>query len=390
MEKYERKLEELLSKEDGTKKLLEEILILLQEKKKFIIFGAGIGGSVLFQYMKKQNLRDKLIGFSDNNVLKVGMYYYDYPILSPNTLYDQYPNCDIIIASSAYQQIYKQLLEQGYNCSQIHLYNLAFSDLDYTDKEFIWDHIDEFSWAYDKMKDKKSKMIFLLLLNYKITKDNSYLVELCEYSDDEYWQYFDKDLVSILSTEIFADIGAYVGDTLQRFIEESNNCYSKYIAIEAEKETYQILLNTIAKNNWKNIDTYNIGVWNKKAYLCYNNENTFGNFSVSETVEKTQNQLANTLYEILGDIPITFMKMDIEGAEYNALLGAEYLIKKYHPIIAICVYHKRDDYYKLLMTIDKFLPGEYSFYFRQYRYTPTETVCYAIPKHRMKKGVDTL
>lgn len=88
---------------------------------------------------------------------------------------------------------------------------------------------------------------------------------------------------------------------------------------------------------------------------------------------------------LLDEDPVTIVKMDIEGAEANALVGARKLIKEDKPILAICVYHKRDDYYHLLDIIKDICPNEYSFYFRQYRYTPTETVCYAIPKNRKIK-----
>lgn len=58
------------------------------------------------------------------------------------------------------------------------------------------------------------------------------------------------------------------------------------------------------------------------------------------------------------------------------------IIRRNKPILAICVYHLRDDYYKLTDLVEKLVPGEYKFYLRQYRYTPTETVCYMIPQAR--------
>ena len=55
------------------------------------------------------------------------------------------------------------------------------------------------------------------------------------------------------------------------------------------------------------------------------------------------------------------------------------------PILTFSVYHLRDDFYKLIDFIENLVPNEYKYYFRQYRYTPTETVCYAIPSNRQKK-----
>lgn len=84
------------------------------------------------------------------------------------------------------------------------------------------------------------------------------------------------------------------------------------------------------------------------------------------------------------DEQVTFVKMDIEGAEYNAISGMTELIKRNKPIVAMCVYHRRDDFYRLTDLLESICENEYSYYLRQYRFTPTETVCYAIPNNRVK------
>lgn len=69
--------------------------------------------------------------------------------------------------------------------------------------------------------------------------------------------------------------------------------------------------------------------------------------------------------------------MDIEGAEYKALLGAEKTIKKYKPKLAICIYHKPEDVWEIPMLIHKINPN-YRFYVRHYSLTTPETILYAI------------
>ena len=71
------------------------------------------------------------------------------------------------------------------------------------------------------------------------------------------------------------------------------------------------------------------------------------------------------------------IKMDIEGAELDALRGAEGTISKYKPLLAICVYHKRDD----LLTIPEYIKSivpEYRLFLRAYERTTTELVLYAV------------
>lgn len=89
-----------------------------------------------------------------------------------------------------------------------------------------------------------------------------------------------------------------------------------------------------------------------------------------------------TLDKKLADRDITFIKMDIEGAEKKALLGAADIIKRSKPILAICIYHKREDFFEIPLLIDEMVTGEYTFYVRQYRYGQSETVLYALPRTR--------
>lgn len=80
--------------------------------------------------------------------------------------------------------------------------------------------------------------------------------------------------------------------------------------------------------------------------------------------------------EMLEGEKCTFIKMDIEGAEMEALQGAQKSISKYYPKLAISIYHKDDDLWKIPYYIKKTWP-EYKLYIRHYTYVTTETVLYA-------------
>lgn len=71
------------------------------------------------------------------------------------------------------------------------------------------------------------------------------------------------------------------------------------------------------------------------------------------------------------------VKMDIEGAEVEALKGAEKIIRTYKPQLAICIYHKPEHLYEVVFLLKKFVP-EYRLYIRQHEDFWTETVLYAV------------
>lgn len=85
----------------------------------------------------------------------------------------------------------------------------------------------------------------------------------------------------------------------------------------------------------------------------------------------------DSIDNLLSDIPVTFIKMDIEGAEMEALKGAEKVIRVYKPKLAVCIYHRYEDLYEIPMYIKSLVP-EYRLFVRHYSDSPSETVLYAV------------
>lgn len=78
---------------------------------------------------------------------------------------------------------------------------------------------------------------------------------------------------------------------------------------------------------------------------------------------------------------VTFIKMDVEGVEMEALKGCQNHIKKDRPILAISLYHNVEDIYEIPLFINGIVE-EYRFDIRHYTPYHGETVLYAIPKER--------
>lgn len=64
------------------------------------------------------------------------------------------------------------------------------------------------------------------------------------------------------------------------------------------------------------------------------------NEACSMITDNGDNEIEVDSIDRLIDKEVTFIKMDLEGSEYEALLGAEKMIKRTKPKLAICVYHK--------------------------------------------------
>ncbi len=171
------------------------------------------------------------------------------------------------------------------------------------------------------------------------------------------------------------DCGAYRGDTVEKFVTWSGGKYEKIFAIEADNENFLALEKFIRDKNFSNVSTFNCGVWHEKTKLTFDSTSNTSS-TISESGNVTIN--AEKIDDLIGGESVNFIKMDIEGAELNALRGAVETIKRNVPTLAICVYHKLDD----LITIPQFIKnlyGDYKFYLRKHiRVLNNELVLYGV------------
>lgn len=268
--------------------------------------------------------------------------------------------------------------EMGYT----HFNYLSFfrySNLELAQPPFIIDFKEDFlnnekkyEEIYNLLEDENSKEVFEKVLNFKMTFDFDFMKGFTNNHEE---QYFDKELIPNIKNINFIDGGAYVGDTLPQIIKNFPD-YNKIYCIEPNK-----LHINIAKRDFPNqrdIEFINCGLGNKKQIL---------EVDTDENINKIQNNCAhdyqaidiNTIDNLLKQ-KVDFIKLDIEGAEQDTIEGAKQTIKKYHPILAICIYHKAEDWYKIPnMVLD--IRNDYKVYIRHYMEGIFETVMYFIPKN---------
>lgn len=157
---------------------------------------------------------------------------------------------------------------------------------------------------------------------------------------------------------LYVDVGSHHGNHSIFFDKFCNS--EKVISIEGNPFNFDYLKMNINKNNCNNI-LYNVIVSDKKGEnltMKYNHLNT-GMSSVINTVETTCNKnnslimnTTDTLDNLLeNEENINLIKLDIENYEYFALLGAQKIIDKFHPVIVIEL-HETNPYYN---DIKKFL-----------------------------------
>lgn len=183
-------------------------------------------------------------------------------------------------------------------------------------------------------------------------------------------QYF--DFFSAEQDEIFVDAGAFNGDTTLEFSSWAGTNYKKAFVLEPLPDMCLEIENKIHKFDLKNVIIENCAAWDKDEELYFSAAGT-------GTKPNANGELlvrGKTIDDIVDGEKVTFIKMDIEGSELRALIGAKKTILKYKPKLAICIYHRPGDVIDLADYILELVP-EYRLGIRHYFSNMWETVLYA-------------
>lgn len=329
-----------------------------------IIFGAGDCGHRIYALLHSYGI--KALCFCDNrqggNIDEVtGL-----KIISPKELHDTVDNLVILVCvgdENAYQSICRQLLSLGFDKAQIHMMNEYFY---WQTGEYFEANIEKYRKAYQLMEDELSKRVYLeRMKKVFLMSDISDIVSSCGE------EYFDPKVV-LTEDEVFIDCGGFDGDSAKRFAEQCDGKYRDIVIFEPEICKKAAIEKNMGDNRY---ELYSLGVWSKNTKLYFNAMGT-GSSHVSEKVGEYMIETA-ALDEIVYDKKPTYIKMDIEGAEQEALKGCRRIIQTYKPKLAICIYHRPDDMFVIPAMIKEMNP-EYKLYVRQYANAWYDTVLYAV------------
>lgn len=292
---------------------LDEIYESITDIAGIVIFGCGVVGRQTYRLIKTSRYKNVPVLFCDNKATNWGEN-----IISPHQLVAQYRDYVCIVGSSRYRQdIFEQLLDEGFPKDNI-LYPGCMGVLHGTIG----------------------------------------------------WQYF--DYLNAEENEVFVDGGVYDGATSGDFVKWTNGKYEAIYGFEANPYCIKKCRRFYIDNSIHDVELIEKGMWDKKTRMGF-----VGDYSKTSRISNNGNEVIDldTIDNVLNGRRATFIKMDIEGAEYLALLGAKETIKKYRPRMALSVYHKPQDIIEIPALLLEYVE-DYKFALRQYSSAADETILY--------------
>lgn len=188
--------------------------------------------------------------------------------------------------------------------------------------------------------------------------------------------YYNRSFLKPVPNEICLDVGTWDSTTLREFISFCNENYKEIIAFEADPLRQETILSEVQEYAIERTRLIAKGASNMEGFLYFEGMGSMLT-KVDEPTDKSVSLEVTTIDTIAQNLPVTMIKMDIEGSELDALEGAKEVISRNKPRLLISIYHKLDD----IITIPRFLSNlvpEYRFYLRHNSYCVYETVLYAV------------
>ncbi len=189
--------------------------------------------------------------------------------------------------------------------------------------------------------------------------------------------------------EVFVDCGAYVGDTIEHFLTVRLGECSKIFAFEPADKNFRALSirTNRLKDEWGLSDNQialiqaGVGEENYQTSLKSTMANDYATcvtFSVEQKCTGVGGGIpVVSLDSYFCEQAISFLKADIEGYEWKMLHGAEQVIKRDQPKLALSIYHSAFDMYRIPLWLQSKSP-DYKLFVRQhYPCEPWDTVLYA-------------
>ncbi len=320
-----------------------------------ILYGAGSDFSKILPLLTQGGYNPLCV--ADSNETKAGGYIENIPIVTPDKIVD-YGAKTIIITASFFDSIYERIkliladIIEQYTVlvspyAWLMLVNVQYNDNLLIDaSNFIKARKSDIFSIYD-LNDSKTKHILDFIISARIDQKYTFYnyetIKGMQYVEGYFYENELKDYEKVT----FIDVGAYIGDTYELVTEMYDNieCYYAY---EPSKDNFEILNKNLGVSRGDcRICCKNSALGNKNGFIEMGKSG--GEFGI---VDDEKQESEKVLISKLDDEELLIegklvLKMDVEGAELDVLKGAIETIRKYKPVMAICVYHRYVDIYDL-------------------------------------------
>lgn len=356
-------------------------------ERRIAIFGAGYLGNIALAGLRAAGIEP--LAFCDNNPRLWGSQKDGIAVLSPVDAVARYKDSAAFVVA-----IYNSAAPRGQlralGCARVVPYPVLFwkhwRTMAQEDRlelpHRILQQAGQMALGYDLLSDEPSRREFRAQIRWRCLLDYGCLPP----AGDPREMYFPSGLFTLSPEEVFVDCGAYDGDSIRAFLNAAAGRFSRIYAWEADAANRAALTRYGAGLDREiagRIEILPYAVGARHQTIRFRAEGSAGS-RLADSGE-TQEVECRTIDSVLAQAAPSLIKMDIEGAEPDALRGAAATMARCRPVMAVCAYHKCDHLWEIPRLLKSANP-DYRIFLRRYAEDCWEMVYYAVPPERL--GID--
>lgn len=341
---------------------------------KVIIGGASSHAENLLPFLIEKGTN--ILGVIDCNAAIHGKSWNRFTVTPIEELYNLSPNANVILATHRLGNFHKQILAANNDFRLIPFPLLSMLDRNIIQHPFYAGlHEDLFTNRHkiilfnELLADDKSRQVLDAVIGFRLTFDWRILSPIISNK-----AYFPTDIFQYKLPETYIDGGAYTGDTINRAIQILGHNLKRVVAFEPSPKFFAQLEDNFGGTTNPKMEFYNCGLSDHQATYNFSSD---ANRESSFDVNGSEKISVTNLDSVPQAASATLIKLNIEGAEIDALNGARSIIKRNRPKLAIAAYHRPDHLWKIAELIKEMDPS-YKIYLRQHDEGIIETALYAV------------
>ena len=333
---------------------------LKNTNKPIVLYGMGNGADKILDWCDANGVKVAAVFASDDFVR--GQIFRGYKICKYADVVSQYQDFLLVIAFASESPVVLKhffALAEKHETLAPHL--PLFEGDEVVSSSWLAKYQKELMEVYTNLADEKSKEVFASTLNYKLSGKLDYLQRITTQREEDCRQLF-----QFSKNETFVDLGAYDGDTIKEFLNYTDFSYREIVALEPDSKNFKKLQHFVEEMGLKNVHLLNKGIWNEEGTLSF--AASGGRQSALQSDGKVEVPV-DSVDHIMQGRTVSYMKLDVEGAEFEALSGAAQTIGKWAPKLFVAAYHRDNDLWRLPLLLWQ-LNKNYNIYLRKHPYVP--------------------
>lgn len=359
-----------------------------------VLMGAGGLGRRTLNGLRRHGVVP--VAFADNSPSRHGTNIDGVPVLSPRDAANQYGRTAIFVvtiwgANSPHRFAHsrEQLRELG--CEIVSpfpplLWKYAGDLLPFYLQDLpskLLDDREHVARAFTIWADEASRTEYVAQVRLRLNADFDGLPHPVPHP-----QYFPDDLFAWRDDEWIVDGGAYDGDTVRTVAALHGDRFGHLLALEPDPLNFTRLKATVAglaDAVRSKITCRQAAIGATRATVYLDPSGTASTATSTIAGAQTIAVDADTIDALTSGAAPTFVKLDIEGFEIDALEGARATIDRHAPVIAVCVYHRQDHLWRIPLLLRSWR-DDYALFLRPHNEEGWDLVCYAVPRARLRGG----